>query len=294
MKKKILITGSNGFIGNNIKLELEKRYKVYGIGRGISKEKQYFQIDLKDKLKVVKLFKKIKFDIIIHCAWYTKHSDYRKSKKNIQYLEMSKFLLDTFIQNGGKTFIGIGTCEEYDKKKFSKNIFSESTKIKPINLYAKTKDQFHSYLKTKKIDYKWLRVFYLFGDGENKKRLFPVIIDGIANNKVININYPYFKTDFIYVKNLAKIIKKLITKNINGEFNICAGKSLRIKKVFETINKLLNKSKKLKLNNKRQLDYEEIYATNTKLKKNKIYIKSDFKKDIKNYLSSFKHFGPRI
>ena len=56
-------------------------------------------------------------------------------------------MLDQYIQNGGKIFIGIGTCEEYNKKNFTKNIFVENKNIKPINIYSKAKNLFHIYLK---------------------------------------------------------------------------------------------------------------------------------------------------
>lgn len=292
MKKKILITGSNGFIGKNIKEEIKNKHHVYGLGRKKKKERNYFNINLNEKKKLNQLFKKKKFDMIIHCAWYTNHKDYRKSKKNNEFLKMSKFLLDTFIMHGGKEFISLGTCEEYKKKKFGKNFFSEKSEIKPINNYAKYKNIFHNYLKSTKIKYKWLRIFYLFGEGENKKRLFPIIINHINKNKKIKINYPYFKTDFIYVKKLAKIISRLIDKKTNGAFNLCSGKSINIINIYNIINNLLKKSSKLEITERKKLDYESIYGCTKKLKKNKCFMKTNLEKDIKKYLLSIKDTSP--
>ena len=292
-KTKILITGSNGFVGKNLKFELQRKYDVYGLGRESKKEKKYFKINLKNKKKILKLFKEIKFDIVIHCAWYTNHKDYRNSKKNYEYLKISKFLLDSYIKYGGKNFIGLGTCEEYKKEKFSKNIFSEKTKIEPINLYAKTKNLFHKYLKNKKINYKWLRIFYLFGQGENNKRLLPLIM--ISANKKLNfkLKYPYFKTDFIYIKTLSKIISRLINKKINGDFNICRGKSIKLCDILKIIDKDYKKiNKQLVAHKKGKLDHEEIKGSVNKIKKINCYVKSDFKKDIKKYFKSFKYISP--
>ena len=166
--------------------------------------------------------------MVIHCAWYTQHNKYRTSKLNYKYLKYSKFLLDTFIKYGGKDFIGIGTCEEYYKKKFSSNLFYENSKIKPINLYAKNKNLFRIYLKSKNINYKWLRFFYLFGEGENHKRLFPLIIRKINNKNKIKLKYPNFKIDFLYIKTATKMIRNLIKRKINGEFNICSGQTIKL------------------------------------------------------------------
>ena len=177
-KKKILITGSNGFIGKNLKNELKNRYDIYGIGRKDLNEKNYFKINLKNKKDIDKLFLENKFDIVIHCAWYTKHSSYRNSKINFKYLEYSKYLLDTYIKNGGENFIGIGTCEEYKKKTNSKNLFCE---------------------------------------GEYKKRLFPLIIKNQKKkiklrNPFFRIDFLHIK---IVTKIISKLINKKISGEFN-------------------------------------------------------------------------------
>ena len=50
MNPKILITGSSGFIGKILSKKLSKKYKTYLIDRiKLGKEKNFHQIDLKDK-----------------------------------------------------------------------------------------------------------------------------------------------------------------------------------------------------------------------------------------------------
>lgn len=284
-KKKILITGSNGFIGKNLSQELRNDYEVFGIGRKNIKQKNYYKINLNNQKKINEIFSKIKFDIVIHCAWYTKHDKYRNSKLNYKYLEYSKFLLDTYIKNGGKNFIGIGTCEEYEKKKNSRNLFYEKSKIRPINLYARCKNLFHIYLKKKKINYKWLRFFYLFGEGENKKRLFPLIVRNLNSNRKIKLRYPNLSVDFLYIKNATKIIKNLIKKKLNGEFNICSGQSVKL-------NDLVNFNINKKINSKNK-DFEEIRGSIKKLQESNCFIKFDFNKSLKKYIKSFKDIAPK-
>lgn len=285
IKKKILITGSNGFIGKNLRHELKKNYEIFGIGRKKINQKNYFQINLNNKKKIKKIFSDHKFDIVIHCAWYTQHNKYRNSKLNYKYLKYSKFLLDTFIKYGGNNFIGIGTCEEYYKKKFSYNLFYENSKIKPINLYAKSKNLFHIYLKSKNINYKWLRFFYLFGEGENQKRLFPLIIRNINNKNKINLKYPNFKIDFLYIKTASKIIKNLIKKKVNGEFNICSGQTLKLKDLVNCKEKTIYK--------KQEINSEEIKGSVKKLKRNNCFVRFDFNKDFEKYILSFKNITPQ-
>ena len=69
MKLKILITGSSGFIGKILSKRLSKKYETYLIDKvKIGKEKKFYHIDLKDKIKLNEFFVKNKIDVIIHLA----------------------------------------------------------------------------------------------------------------------------------------------------------------------------------------------------------------------------------
>ena len=74
MKRKILITGSNGYIAKNIAIKLKKKnFRIYGIGRGKWTKKDYKKWGYFDQING-RLTKKnlskynFKFDFIIHCA----------------------------------------------------------------------------------------------------------------------------------------------------------------------------------------------------------------------------------
>ncbi len=72
--KKILITGSHGFLARNTAFLLKnKSYKVYGIGNGKWKKKQYqkwgYDYLVNKEINLKNLLKNFhKFDYIIHCA----------------------------------------------------------------------------------------------------------------------------------------------------------------------------------------------------------------------------------
>ena len=291
--KKILITGSNGFVGNHLKNELKKKYNVFGLGRKIINEKNYLRIDLNNKKEISNLFCKYKFDMVIHCAWYTNHSNYRKSKINYKYLRLSKYLLDQYIKNGGRNFIGIGTCEEYEKNEKKKNLFYEKSNVRPVNVYAKTKNMFHQYLRKKRINYKWIRLFYIFGENENKERLLPTLIKNSKIKSNFKLKYPFFKTDFIYVKTLCKMISKLINKKTSGDFNVCSGKSIMLLHLLN-LTRLFFYKQPIRITNhqKKKLDFEEIVGSVKKLKKFKSFIYFNIKNDLKKYLKLYKNTSP--
>ena len=72
--KKILITGSHGFLARNTAFLLKKKsYKVYGIGNGKWNKKQYqkwgYDYLVNKEVNFKNLLKNFyKFDYIIHCA----------------------------------------------------------------------------------------------------------------------------------------------------------------------------------------------------------------------------------
>ena len=60
MIKNILITGSGGFIGKNLKKHLENKYNILS--------PRSFELDCRDKDAVYKYFKENDIDFIIHCG----------------------------------------------------------------------------------------------------------------------------------------------------------------------------------------------------------------------------------
>lgn len=60
MKKKIMITGSEGFLGGRIAAHYERNYEVVRVGHG--------KLDITDEAAVGKYFQDKRPDVVIHCA----------------------------------------------------------------------------------------------------------------------------------------------------------------------------------------------------------------------------------
>jgi nucleoside-diphosphate-sugar epimerase len=148
---KILLTGSTGFIGSNILNKIKNNNKVFVIKRPKSKKKI-----LKNKnIKLIKFsnyetlsnkLKKIKVDIIIHCATHY--------KKNHKFDDIEKFI-DSNILLGN---VILDNLDNLKPKKFINfsTIWEDNDGLKnnPANLYAAYKKNFSTI-----VDYYQKKIF---------------------------------------------------------------------------------------------------------------------------------------
>ena len=90
--KKILITGSTGFIGKSlINFFLSKKYKVFALTRKNLKNSKinYIKSNLFNHLQIEQIIKKIEPNYLIHLAWEANPKKFLNSKDNFKWLHSS-------------------------------------------------------------------------------------------------------------------------------------------------------------------------------------------------------------
>ena len=235
----ILITGASGFIGKSLLKKLKfKKKEIILVLREKSKSKVYEKSGYKTIISNNIFDKNIKWwtkklknvHTVIHLAWDMKDKNYLDNDYNIIQIIGSINLSLACTKTNVKNFISIGTCLEYEstKKKTSTN-----SKINPDNLYAASKTALFFVLKNfflkKKINFLWCRLYFLYGEFENPRRLYPKILEAINKKKNIKISNP---SNIIDISNIDKITDKLsyyINNNEKGVKNLCLGKGISIK-----------------------------------------------------------------
>ena len=269
MNKKILITGSTGFIGSNmINYLLTKNFYIYDLLR--LKNRKKIKINkLKENKKYIPIFynkfselehklRTLKIDIIINCAtYYSTKNDVKTIenlvKTNIIFCSIVLEILNKHI----KKFINFGSMMEYSKN----NIFF------PRNFYAITKFFFQTIekfykQKNNKIKFYDLKLYETYGDNDKRKKLIPEIIKNYKRNKTTKIISRELNMNFVHIKSLIKIINMIIFKKIKEKEYVIKNKKIsKIKKIIESVNKKLNKKIKVKY-----LSSKKVRVLNTKLK----------------------------
>lgn len=277
---RVLITGASGFIGNHIVKELLKLNEfeiIASSNDSIERIKQFewyeevefIEQDLnEEKENYYNFFKKP--DLLIHLAWQglPNYNELFHFERN---LFKNYLFIKNIVENGLKDLNVIGTCLEYGLKN---GCLSEDTPTAPITPYALAKDTFREFIEQlrKKIDFnfKWIRLFYMYGEGQNPKSLLSQLDYALDHDKeVFNMSGGEQLRDYLPVEKVAEYIIKISLQNeYSGIINCCSGKPISIKKLVEEHMKKRNKFIKLNLGYYSYPDYEPFafWGDNTKLK----------------------------
>ena len=243
--KKILITGSTGFIGNSlVNFFLSKKYDVFAISRkNISNSKiQFIKVNIFDHKKINKIIKKIKPDYLIHLAWEADPKKYLNSKNNFQWLHSSLNLYLNFCKHGGKRALITGSCAEYDFNKFF--LKEDFIKKKNYSRYSLCKETFlnHAFKISKIFNSQllWARLFWIYGLNQKKGRLIPDLIKSAKNNKKIYLKNPNFFINLLNVYDVSVALFKAFQSQLNGIINIADKKNIKVIDIANKCNQIFN------------------------------------------------------
>ena len=243
----ILITGSTGFIGKNLlediednKKNLKNKFLFLNKNSKIKKKKNFYQIydDISLRDESLNKIEKFKPDIILHMAW-EKIPDYSE-KNSLNNLKKQKiFFRKVSNIKSIKKIIITGSCSENSKKSYFTSLFFSSAK-KKLKKFVK-----RICLK-KKIEFLWIKIFFVFGKFQKKDSLINYILISKKKNKKIRLNKPNLILDFIYVKHVSNyIIKNLNLKKIGIiEKDIGSGYGTKIQDIHDFIYAKKRKIKK--------------------------------------------------
>ena len=170
--------------------------------------------------------------------------------------------------------------------KFQNKKIYESSIIKPLSVYGKTKLDAEKYILqniNKKTKVCLGRIFSLEGKEKDKSYFLPGILNKIKKKKKFEIDLKQFR-DFIHVDDVSDVIIKLMTNNKRGIFNIASGIKIDFKEIIILIEKLLKR--KINLKNNHYNNVKSSYASISKIskaikwkpKKNISYIIKDYLK----------------
>jgi dTDP-6-deoxy-L-talose 4-dehydrogenase (NAD+) len=209
-------------------------------------------------------------DILLHLAWEGLPNYKSSLHLDTNYPRHVAFL-ENMVKHGLKDITVTGTCFEYGMQEGS---LSEESPAMPANPYALAKDNLRKFLeelqKKHRFVLRWVRLFYMFGKGQNPNSLLSQLNSAIASNeKVFNMSGGEQIRDFLPVEKVGEYIVRIaLQQKITGIINCCSGVPVTVKQFVETYLHTNNKNILLNLGHYPYPDYEPMrfWGDNSKLK----------------------------
>lgn len=276
---KVLVTGATGFIGYHVIHELlSRKCEVVATDIDITKAKEkdwYSRVSFvehiigeeKDENLLAKFHQP---DSMIHLAWQGL-PNYKSLFHFEEGLPKQYSFLKKLVEDGLKDLTVAGTCFEYGMKS---GCLNEEMMPEPANPYALAKNTLRLFLeelkKISNFNFKWVRLFYLYGKGQNPKSLLAQLDTALENgDAVFNMSGGQQVRDYLPVEAVAaNLVSAALQKKVTGIINCCSGQPITVEALVKQYLAAKNKTIQLNLGYYPYPDYEpmEFWGDAAKLK----------------------------
>jgi len=151
-------------------------------------------------------------------------------------LPANYYFIKNIVSNGLGNIVITGTCFEYGRLE---GCLSENISTQPCTNYGLAKDTLRKFVESLQDNYsfvyKWLRIFYPYGHGQNVKSLWGQMQDAISTKaKEFNMSQGEQLRDYLSVEKTAEYIVACALQNeITGIINCCSGKPVSVRRFVE-------------------------------------------------------------
>ena len=246
MKRRALVTGATGFVGRQVLASLlAKGAEVVPVVRPESVGKLPASPEIKTPIFTVDLFAESDswwqhrlrgIDVLVHVAWYAEPGQYQFSTENMNCLIGTLRMAQAAAQAGVKRFVGVGSCFEYAQSQYP---LSADSPLAASSPYAASKAAVYfalsQLLPQYGTDFAWCRLFYLFGEGEDARRLVSTLRKHLGEGRTVDLTSGTQVRDFLDVSEAGRQIAEVALSDKTGAVNICSGKPVTVRELAESI-----------------------------------------------------------
>jgi len=240
---KILVTGATGFIGHHVVQWLvDHDYDVIATGTSEEKAKKFAWYDSVKCITCDYYSEEKNFfeffgepDILIHLAWKGL-PNYMMRFHLEENLPAEMRFLRSFAEPGRTKIVVAGTCYEYG---VVNGCLSEDMPTNPVTTYGLAKDTLRRYLSLLAgecgFSWNWVRLFFLYGEGQNPKSLLPQLDAAISHG---DTEFPMSGgeqlRDYLSVKMVAEYLCRIaLQSDVFGVVNCCSGEGVSVRRLVE-------------------------------------------------------------
>lgn len=231
--KKLLLTGSGGFVGQNLKRGLQDEYTLL--------TPRSTELDLRDAAAVENFFAANDIDFIVHCGSTGGARGIQDADTTVEdNLAMVDNLLSAKRTNTRVILFGSGAM--YGKSRSLHKVKEDDIgAFIPEDLYGKSKVMIAQKVADRK-DVVCLNIFACYGYNEKDSRFPSYAIEQALKGEdiVINKNVVF---DYLWVDDLGRIVSRFLekqpTKNI---INVTPANSCELREIAETVKEISQKN----------------------------------------------------
>jgi dTDP-4-dehydrorhamnose reductase len=223
LTNKVLITGSEGYVGSNLKTFLRNAgYDVYGIDLKTVSDEKIHQLDMTDVQRLLGVLDSIKPDIVIHTAALSSLNECEKNpdlamKINV---ETTRNLANAIARiNKNVKLVFLSSDYVFDGKHGN---YREADEVNPQTVYGKTKALSEVYIREHLENYIICRTANVYGRGGN---FFNFLFGMLEQNKYVEVFDDVFYTP-TYIDYLLDSLKALLDLDFKGIMHIVGSERL--------------------------------------------------------------------
>ena len=253
---RVLVTGAAGFVGSRVTRALAAaELDVHAVVRGDPGPRLegvadvgLERCDLTDPAAVAELVARVEPELCIHCAWIATPGVYLTSPENTTHERIAGDLAEALVEHGCARIVGVGTCFEYAP---SDAPLRETSPLGATTPYARAKlaalDRMQDACAGSATTLAWARLFYLYGPGEDPRRLVPSVVLSLLEGRPARTTPGEQLRDFLHVDDVAERAGGGRAQRGAGAVNIASGRPVAVRELVETLGALTGRPELVEL-----------------------------------------------
>lgn len=241
---RVLITGSNGLLGQHLVKLMAANYELIATSRGANRLNdksgyRYREMDITNEAQVKSVLSDEKPEAIIHCAAMTHVDQCELNPEDCHKMNVTavEYLLK-HSQEFHPHFVHLSTDFVFDGKN---GPYKETDEPNPLSLYAKSKLESEELVKKSGLKWAIARTIIIYGLADDMSRSNIVLwakkaLEKGEAIKVVNDQYRMPT----YAGDLAKGCELIVQKGAEGIFHLSGKDFMRIDEIVKRVAKFYN------------------------------------------------------